>query len=90
VNPDKGYLVSANNFVTSQNSKHGISHAFTFNHRSIRISEMLDSFKQNNKKISLVDMSKMQMDVLDVQARDSLEDMLTCVDKAMHLMSEID
>ena len=30
VNPETGYIVSANNFITSQNSKHGISHAFSF------------------------------------------------------------
>lgn len=26
VNPDKGFLVTANNFITSSHVKHGISH----------------------------------------------------------------
>ena len=41
VNPDRGFVVSANNFITTSNIKHGISHAFTFPHRVVRISEML-------------------------------------------------
>ena len=38
VNPDKKYLVNANNFIASSREKHGISHAFTFPHRKVRIS----------------------------------------------------
>ena len=30
VNPSSGYIVSANNHITSSNAKHGVSHAFAF------------------------------------------------------------
>jgi len=36
VNPSKGYINSANNFITSKNAEHGISHAFAFQHRALR------------------------------------------------------
>ena len=42
VNPDKGYVVNANNFISSDKGKHGISHAFTFPHRKVRITEMIE------------------------------------------------
>lgn len=41
INPEKGFVVSANNFITSENAKHGISHSFVFQHRAARISELL-------------------------------------------------
>ncbi len=43
VNPDKGYAVNANNFVTSSNVKHGISLSMAFPHRAVRISEMIEA-----------------------------------------------
>lgn len=43
VNPDKGYIVNANNFVTSSNVKHGISLSMAFPHRAVRISEMIEA-----------------------------------------------
>jgi len=43
INPAKGYIVSANNFITSEKVKYGISHSFVFQHRASRIAELLDS-----------------------------------------------
>lgn len=42
INPTKGYIVSANNMITSSNVEHGISHSFIFQHRTSRISELLE------------------------------------------------
>lgn len=45
VNPEKGYIVNTNNRVVSHRSRHngsGLSHAFAFNHRAVRISELLE------------------------------------------------
>lgn len=36
VNPERGYVISTNNLVTSKHIKHGISHAFSFPHRFLR------------------------------------------------------
>jgi Penicillin amidase len=41
-NPEKGYIVSANNFVATKNAKHGVTHAFSFTHRFLRLNEMFD------------------------------------------------
>ena len=41
-NPEKGFIVSANNFVATKNAKHGVTHAFSFTHRFIRLNEMFD------------------------------------------------
>jgi penicillin amidase len=43
VNPKKGYVVNANNFITSDKVKHGISLSAAFIHRKVRISEMIES-----------------------------------------------
>jgi penicillin amidase len=42
INPEKGYIVSANNFITSDKAFHGISHSFVFPHRAVRIAELID------------------------------------------------
>jgi hypothetical protein len=49
INPSKGYVVSANNFITSSNAEHGISHAFAFQHRAIMQADMIEYFKKNGK-----------------------------------------
>jgi len=60
VNPKSGYIVSANNFITSENAKNGISHSFAFITRAIRITEMLDDEIQAGHKLTVQDMQKMQ------------------------------
>ena len=39
--PEQGFIASANNFITTKNAKYGISHAFTFSHRFLRITELI-------------------------------------------------
>lgn len=81
INPQSGYIVSTNNFVTSPNVKHGVSHAFTFTGRQTAISEMIEElFEKTENKVSHYHMAKMQTDVLDVQAKASTPDMLYCVE----------
>jgi len=87
INPEKGWLANGNNFVTSKNDKHGISHSFTYQHRVVRIGEMLDQIKQRKAQggssATVEDMKVMQFDTLDIQARDSMPDMMAVVGKAM-------
>ena len=66
VNPEKGFLVNCNNFVASDRMKYGVSHAFAFNHRKVRITELIEEFIRSGKKIVATDMQKIQMDVTDV------------------------
>lgn len=83
INPKSGYVVSANNHVSSENVQHGISHAFTFPGRKSRISELLEeAFKRTGDKVTVKDMQAIQFDLLDIQARTSLPDMLLCVRQA--------
>ena len=65
VNPTKGYIASANNFITSANVKHGISHSFAFQHRSIRIGELIDAIKAE-RKLTVDDMKKIALDTVDI------------------------
>jgi len=79
VNPDKGFIVSANNFVTSQNMPHGISYAFSFTHRAARITEMIRLSIEQGIKVDANFMKEIQKDVVDIQAREALPAMLQCV-----------
>ena len=83
VNPDKGYLVNCNNFVASDRMKYGYSHAFSFSHRKVRISEMLDELISIDHKIQVRDMQKITHDILDVQMRHSILDMVETVQKGL-------
>jgi penicillin amidase len=58
VNPDKGYLVNCNNFLSTDRMEYGLSHAFTFNHRKVRISEMIEEVINNSRKITVDDMKR--------------------------------
>lgn len=42
INPSKNFIVSANNFISSEKSSHGYSHSMAFIHRSVRINEIFD------------------------------------------------
>ena len=58
VNPEKGYIVNTNNRIVSHRAKHGgsgLSHGFAFNHRAIRISELLEKLIADEKPIRVRD-----------------------------------
>jgi acyl-homoserine lactone acylase PvdQ len=58
VNPEKGYLVSCNNFLGTKRMKNGVSLGRTFPSRKVRISEMLEEFIDSGKKINVADCQK--------------------------------
>jgi len=49
INPIKGYVVSANNFITTDKASFGISHSMVFPHRAVRIAEMIELLIKENK-----------------------------------------
>lgn len=55
--------------MTSKNCKNGISHAFSFTHRYLRISEILEEKIKTKGKLQISDMIEGQLDTLDLQAR---------------------
>lgn len=60
INPQSGYIVSTNNFVTSSNVQNGISHAFTFTGRQTAISEMIeDLFESTDNQLTYYHMARM-------------------------------
>jgi penicillin amidase len=66
VNPDKGFVVSANNMMASDKCPHGISHALVFYHRAARIHEILAEKTRDGKKVNVKDMHQMQFDLVDI------------------------
>ena len=56
--------------------KYGYSQAFSFIHRKIRISELIEDVINSGKKITVDDMKDITFDILDVQMRESLYSML--------------
>jgi len=89
INPKSGYIVSCNNHMASANVKHGTSHAMTFTGRKSRVTEIIEElFAKTGNKVHERQIQQMATDVLDVQARASLNDMLYCVDKATLNLSD--
>jgi penicillin amidase len=68
-NPEKGFIVSANNFVASKHAKHGITHAFSFTHRFLRLNEMFDQKLKEKGYLNVQDMIDGQLDTVDIQAK---------------------
>ena len=71
-NPEKGYIVTANNKVTSDNAKFDYGATMVSTPRSIRITEMIKEQIKNEEKFIVEDMTEIQQDLTDVFARDSV------------------
>jgi penicillin amidase len=66
-NPPKGYIVSANNPVTSPSYRYFIGDDFDRGYRARRIAEMIEGARG---KISLADVEAIQADTLNLSARE--------------------
>jgi penicillin G amidase len=66
-NPAKGYIVTANNPVTSERYRHFLSGDFDHGYRAARITEMIEAA---GRKITPRDVMAMQGDILNISARE--------------------
>ncbi len=82
-NPDQGFIVSANNFVASKNCKHGISHAFSFSHRFVQLTERYQKMIKTKGKLNIQDMIDAQLDVIDYQALHSTKYIMSNVERGL-------
>jgi penicillin amidase len=65
LNPEKGYIVTANNPVVGQQYHHFLGSGFAYGYRARRIIEMITN---NEQAISIEDVKTMQGDTLDLAA----------------------
>ncbi|UOQ92959.1 penicillin acylase family protein [Halobacillus shinanisalinarum] len=77
VNPEKGYIATANNKVVSESYPYHISHNWAQPYRYKRIAEMIEG-KQTH---SVENMKDMQLDVRNLQAEEFLPFMLAHVEE---------
>jgi penicillin G amidase len=82
-NPERGFIVSANNLITTENCKNGISHAFSFTHRFVRLNQMFEERIKKNGKLSIQDMKDAQLDTIDLQAQLSTKYIIKNVEKGL-------
>ena len=61
-NPERGYIMTANNRQTSDNAKNDYGAGSMSTARSIRISEMIEDGIRSGKKLTFEDMSAIQQD----------------------------
>ncbi len=66
-NPPKGYIVTANNAVTSPSYRYFIADDWDLGYRARRIAEMIEGARG---KISVADVKAMQADSLNLSARE--------------------
>ena len=66
VNPDKGYIATANNKITPEDYPYHISNVWAQPYRYDRISEVLEA----NDNLTLEDMTELQMDTKNLRARE--------------------
>ena len=69
INPKKGFIVTANNRISSDNLKHNYAGSNKPTARSLRITNLIESFIRNNQKIGVEDIKRMQFDQIDEYAR---------------------
>jgi len=68
-NPTKGYVVTANNRHQPDNVKYDHGVGIMSTPRQQRIVEMIEDGIKAGKKFTIEDMSNMQQDVVDIQAK---------------------
>ena len=68
-NPPKGYIVTANNPVTTPNYKYFISDDYSHGYRARRISELIEGARG---KLTVSDVAAIQADTLNLSAREVL------------------
>jgi len=85
INPKKGYIVSANNKIATNNLRWHASASMVITPRAVRIHEMIANIIESGKKISVDDVKAMQLDVLDVLARDLVPIIIKCTNEANNL-----
>ncbi|UOR13923.1 penicillin acylase family protein [Halobacillus amylolyticus] len=92
INPEKGYIATANNKVVSDSYPYHISHNWAQPYRYQRIAEMIEEKETH----TIESMKEMQLDVKNLQAEEFLPFMVTKLDEgsdkvekaAMNLMEE--
>lgn len=70
INPKTGLIAHANSMLSSQNVKYGVGSVMPSTPRVVRINEMFQAYVKAGKKFTAEDMLKMQLDTLDVNARE--------------------
>jgi penicillin amidase len=78
VNPEEGYIVSANNKVVDDDYTYFLTHSWDAPYRALRIAEIL----QRQSSLTLEEMSHMQGDNLNLQARRLLPAFLHVLENA--------
>ncbi|MGE7660531.1 penicillin acylase family protein [Peribacillus sp. NPDC097197] len=73
INPKEGFISTANNKVISDDYPYHISNNWAQPYRQMRIQEFLEA----NKKLTAVDMQSLQMDQVNLQAREFVPQFLT-------------
>ena len=81
VNPTKGYIITANNKIATDNIIFHKSIHMLPSSRAFRIDQMIKSFIDQGHKIDVEDIKKMQLDVKDPYAEIILPKMLDLVQK---------
>ena len=70
LNPEKGYIVTANNKATPDNARSDFGSTMISTPRSVRINEMIRDRIEHDEKFIVEDMTEIQQDLVDVYARE--------------------
>lgn len=79
VNPDEGYIVTANNKVIDDTYPHFLTYSWAQPYRAMRIAELLEAKKGD---LTADDMQRMQADFANLHARTLLPVLLPAVERA--------
>jgi acyl-homoserine lactone acylase PvdQ len=75
--------------LTTKNTKWGISHAFSFWHRYVQLTERFSKMIQDKGRLSIQDMIDAQLDVHDYQAQLSTNVIISNVQKGLESALEV-
>ena len=85
INPAKGYIISANNKIATNNLKWHVSTTMLYTSRAARIQEMIAEKIDSGNKISIEDVKIMQLDTVDILAREVVPVIIKCTYEALKI-----
>ncbi|EGR30548.1 hypothetical protein IMG5_129652 [Ichthyophthirius multifiliis] len=81
INPQKGYIITANNKISSNNIKNYLSQSISTTARGMRINQIIEQYIKNGTKISPEHVQDMQNDVKDAYAEKVLPFLIDLYEK---------
>eukprot|EP01022_Parablepharisma_sp_SALTPOND_P025658 TRINITY_DN6025_c0_g1_i1.p1 TRINITY_DN6025_c0_g1~~TRINITY_DN6025_c0_g1_i1.p1 ORF type:complete len:682 (+),score=42.11 TRINITY_DN6025_c0_g1_i1:374-2419(+) len=88
IDPKEGFIVSCNNKISPPKTKGGIGTTWVLTIRTIRAHEIIKSYINSGRRLNEDDVMRMQVDTIDLFAREVVPRLISVVDSRMRNLKQ--